>query len=88
MHPQGQSVDQKDGATAAGCGEVYGWRLSALGRLHPVWQPHRKCRGENKEQLEVTENKILDVLSSSQGNILEDEAAVQVPNSHPRLLHR
>ncbi|CAL1128149.1 unnamed protein product [Cladocopium goreaui] len=46
IDPQGQSVDQKDGATAAGCGEVYGWRLSALGRLHPVWQPHRKCRGD------------------------------------------
>ncbi|CAL1127888.1 unnamed protein product [Cladocopium goreaui] len=38
----------------------------------------RLVEGENKEQLEVTENKILDVLSSSQGNILEDEAAVQV----------
>merc|ERR1719453_1207984 len=30
---------------------------------------------ENKEQLENTENKILDVLSSSRGNILEDEQA-------------
>lgn len=40
---------------------------------------------ENKEQLEVTENKILDVLSSSQGNILEDEAAVQVLSASKQL---
>jgi dynein heavy chain len=40
---------------------------------------------ENKEQLEVTENKILDVLSSSQGNILDDESAVQVLSSSKQL---
>ncbi|CAE7768679.1 DNAH7 [Symbiodinium sp. CCMP2456] len=40
---------------------------------------------ENKEQLEITENKILDVLSSSQGNILEDEAAVQVLSASKQL---
>merc|ERR1719230_871367 len=40
---------------------------------------------ENKEQLEITENKILDVLSSSQGNILEDEAAVQVLSESKKL---
>lgn len=40
---------------------------------------------ENKEQLEVTENRILDVLSSSQGNILEDEAAVQVLSASKQL---
>lgn len=40
---------------------------------------------ENKEQLELTENKILDVLSSSQGNILEDEAAVQVLSASKQL---
>merc|ERR1711871_755880 len=40
---------------------------------------------ENKEQLEHTENKILDVLSSSQGNILEDEAAVQILSASKQL---
>eukprot|EP00930_Biecheleria_cincta_P034372 TRINITY_DN23765_c0_g1_i1.p1 TRINITY_DN23765_c0_g1~~TRINITY_DN23765_c0_g1_i1.p1 ORF type:complete len:4302 (-),score=866.21 TRINITY_DN23765_c0_g1_i1:110-13015(-) len=40
---------------------------------------------ENKEQLEVTENKILDVLSSSQGNILDDEEAVQVLSASKQL---
>merc|ERR1719201_2800905 len=33
---------------------------------------------ENKKQLEEIENKILQVLSSSQGNILEDESAIQI----------
>eukprot|EP00746_Dinoflagellata_sp_MGD_P128313 gnl/MRDRNA2_/MRDRNA2_62704_c0_seq1.p1 gnl/MRDRNA2_/MRDRNA2_62704_c0~~gnl/MRDRNA2_/MRDRNA2_62704_c0_seq1.p1 ORF type:complete len:2643 (+),score=576.00 gnl/MRDRNA2_/MRDRNA2_62704_c0_seq1:1172-7930(+) len=33
---------------------------------------------ENKKALEETENKILHVLSSSSGNILEDESAIQI----------
>merc|ERR1719487_1852739 len=40
---------------------------------------------ENKEQLENTENKILDVLSSSQGNILEDESAIQVLSASKQI---
>jgi len=40
---------------------------------------------ENAEQLETTENKILDVLSSSKGNILEDEAAVQILSAAKQL---
>jgi len=40
---------------------------------------------ENKDQLEVTENKILNVLSSSSGNLLEDEAAVQVLSASKQL---
>merc|ERR1719181_1761352 len=40
---------------------------------------------ENKEQLEETENKILDVLSSSQGNILEDESAIQVLSASKQI---
>uniref|UniRef100_A0A7S1AC22 Dynein heavy chain n=1 Tax=Noctiluca scintillans TaxID=2966 RepID=A0A7S1AC22_NOCSC len=40
---------------------------------------------ENKMQLEVTENKILDVLSSSKGNILEDEEAVKVLSASKQL---
>jgi len=40
---------------------------------------------ENKEQLEHTENKILDVLSSSQGNILDDEQAVQILSASKQL---
>lgn len=32
----------------------------------------------NKKQLKEIEDKILEVLSSSEGNILEDETAVQV----------
>lgn len=40
---------------------------------------------ENKEHLELTENKILDVLSSSRGNILEDEVAVQILSASKQL---
>merc|ERR1719424_189171 len=40
---------------------------------------------ENKEQLELTEQKILDTLSSSQGNILEDESAVQILSASKQL---
>jgi hypothetical protein len=35
----------------------------------------------NKKILKETEDKILEVLSSSQGNILEDESAVQILTS-------
>merc|ERR1719487_589790 len=40
---------------------------------------------ENKEQLELTEKKILETLSSSQGNILEDETAVQILSASKQL---
>ena len=33
---------------------------------------------ENKRQLKEIEDKILQVLSASQGNILEDETAIQI----------
>ena len=36
---------------------------------------------ENKKQLEDIEDKILKVLSSSQGNILEDETAIEILSS-------
>ncbi|XP_065655373.1 dynein axonemal heavy chain 7 isoform X2 [Hydra vulgaris] len=36
---------------------------------------------ENKKQLQEIENKILEVLSTSEGNILEDETAIQVLSS-------
>jgi dynein heavy chain len=36
---------------------------------------------ENKRQLEDIENKILEILSKSQGNILEDETAIEVLSS-------
>jgi dynein heavy chain len=36
---------------------------------------------ENKRQLKEIEDKILEILSSSQGNILEDETAIQVLSS-------
>ena len=36
---------------------------------------------ENKKQLQEIEDKILEVLSSSEGNILEDETAIQVLSS-------
>lgn len=35
----------------------------------------------NKKQLKEIEDKILKVLSSSQGNILEDETAIQILSS-------
>ena len=35
----------------------------------------------NKRQLKEIEDKILKVLSSSQGNILEDETAIQILSS-------
>merc|ERR1719174_202762 len=40
---------------------------------------------ENKEQLELTEKKILETLSSSQGNILDDESAVQILSASKQL---
>ena len=40
---------------------------------------------ENKKQLKNIEDKILEVLSSSQGNILEDETAIQVLSSSKTL---
>merc|ERR1719487_3244255 len=40
---------------------------------------------ENKAALANTENKILDVLSSSQGNILEDESAIQVLSASKQI---
>lgn len=40
---------------------------------------------ENKKQLKEIEDKILEVLSSSEGNILEDETAIQVLSSSKKL---
>jgi len=40
---------------------------------------------ENKRQLKEIEDKILEVLSSSEGNILEDETAIQVLSSSKTL---
>jgi dynein heavy chain len=40
---------------------------------------------ENKKQLQELEDKILEVLSSSQGNILEDETGIQVLSSSKLL---
>ena len=34
---------------------------------------------KNKKQLKEIEDKILEVLSTSEGNILEDETAIEVP---------
>jgi len=43
---------------------------------------------ENKAQLEETENKILHVLQTSQGNILEDESAINVLSSSKALANK
>merc|ERR1719191_2156708 len=43
---------------------------------------------ENKQQLEETENKILHVLQTSQGNILEDESAINVLSSSKALSNK
>ncbi len=40
---------------------------------------------ENKKQLKSIEDKILEVLSSSEGNILEDETAIQILSSSKTL---
>jgi len=40
---------------------------------------------ENKKQLKEIENKILDVLRTSQGNILDDEKAIDVLNQSQEL---
>ncbi|XP_050419254.2 dynein axonemal heavy chain 7, partial [Patella vulgata] len=40
---------------------------------------------ENKRQLQEIEDKILEVLSSSEGNILEDETAIKVLSSSKKL---
>ena len=39
----------------------------------------------NKKQLKDIEDKILKVLSSSQGNILEDETAIKILSSSKQL---
>jgi len=43
---------------------------------------------ENKEQLEATENKILHVLQTSQGNILDDESAINILSSSKALANK
>jgi len=40
---------------------------------------------ENKRQLKEIEDKILEVLSTSEGNILEDETAIEVLSSSKKL---
>ncbi|TPX60044.1 hypothetical protein PhCBS80983_g02063 [Powellomyces hirtus] len=40
---------------------------------------------ENKKQLQAAESKILEVLSSSEGNILEDETGIQILSSSKAL---
>lgn len=42
---------------------------------------------ENNEQLQKIEDKILYILSSSEGNILEDESAINVLSSSKVSLH-
>ena len=39
----------------------------------------------NNKQLKEIEDKILEVLSSSEGNILEDETAIEVLSSSKKL---
>jgi len=36
---------------------------------------------DNKQQLKSLEDKILEILSTSEGNILEDETAIKILNS-------
>jgi hypothetical protein len=43
------------------------------------------CLAENKRQLKEIEDKILEVLSTSTGNILEDESAIAVITEAKRL---
>jgi dynein heavy chain len=43
---------------------------------------------ENKQQLEETENKILHVLQTSQGNILEDESAINVLSASKAIANK
>ena len=41
----------------------------------------------NKKQLKDIEDKILKVLSSSQGNILEDETAIQILSRYNQIIY-
>ena len=41
----------------------------------------------NKKQLKDIEDKILKVLSSSQGNILEDETAIQILSRYNHIIY-
>jgi len=43
---------------------------------------------ENKRQLKEIEDKILEVLSSSEGNILEDETAIKILSSSKGIVQR
>ena len=50
----------------------------ALGRNNSYLEPTSKMFQTSFKQLKEIEDKILEVLSSSQGNILEDETAIEV----------
>ncbi len=53
--------------------------------MFPLKCPFLLQSAENKKQLKEIEDKILEVLSSSEGNILEDETAIEVLSSSKKL---
>jgi hypothetical protein len=60
------------------------WLISGLG-LHPTPAPQVVSSAENAKQLVEIEARILQVLSSTEGNILEDATAVQVLSEAKRV---
>ena len=58
--------------------------IVALGTVHSV-HPHSISLSLTYRQLKEIEDKILEVLSSSEGNILEDETAIEVLSSSKTL---
>ena len=58
--------------------------IVASGTLHSV-HPHSISLSLTHRQLKEIEDKILEVLSSSEGNILEDETAIEVLSSSKTL---
>ena len=61
----------------------------AISLLRPELEEERSAlivqSAENKKQLKKMEDKILETLSSSEGNILEDETAIQSLDSSKAL---
>ncbi len=71
---------------------IYSWKVSEVFTLYifrPELEEERQVlivtSANNKRQLKEIEDKILHTLSASEGNILEDETAIQILDSSKLL---
>ena len=70
---------------STGCAHPPPPNFAHFARFRPELEEERQGlilqSAANKKQLKEIEDKILETLSSSQGNILEDESAIQILDS-------